>query len=226
MKKKLLSSIFIIASCIFFSGCTVDNGTEIKTLSDGSTISNNDTGSSVIISKLPFDKMYYNASPVGLESIQLYQISGDYSYSPVVIVTIDKSTLTDKEFYWFNKDSTLTVDCDYSSSKNDIDSQSLSLISSYYNDIDIVFIFSDYSNEYKYDFLDMQVDAMISIKQDDTYKYISKDGDSDQLNKTNTYSCYVNDTTSDVSSDVLDSSCMSSEESEMYVDGVNKLVSQ
>lgn len=190
MKKKFY--LFILLFTIIISGCS-RNSSEYPS-----------TGINMTLKDLPSD-MKLNDSKLTLKDISLYQSYYNYEWYVYATITLDISDLTEQEKHWIDKDATETFDSDkiinpdiyLTCEDNLIDSDSMAKYG--YADIDDcrIFFFGK-STTYKNDFKNSEINASISIQQDETYKSTSKDGKEYSLNKYNDYSYKMKDIVKDI----------------------------
>lgn len=204
MKKKIIGMILLLIFSL--SGCSGESGKE---------------GIMATIEEIPYDNLQYNGDTLTLEDVEVYQeiSSSGYGYYPTVIVILDKSSLSDENFYWMNENRDIDVTCYLDEGKNKIDFGRMTRIKSYYNDSKLVYIFTEFE-EYKYDFIDTKIIVSIDLTQEEEYDYKKDDGTTSKLNKVNRYNCYVNASYSDIKKDVKELSELSEEEKKMYQEGL------
>jgi len=189
-------------------------------------LENIDKGIEENIKELPYDGIQYNGETLKLESIDVYteKSSSGFGYYPYVIVTLDKTGLSEESFYWMNKENEIDVACYYTSEENEADFLRMPLLKAYYNDTQLVYIFDDYDNEYKHDFSDIELTISIDLTQEEKYKYKTDDGDEVESNKVNKYTCYVNSGSSEIETKVKDISELSEEQEMMRQQGMQEVI--
>lgn len=209
----------LLCACVFLLG--VGTGCSSKT-----QLENIDKGIEETIKELPYDNIKYNGEALKLESIDVYteKSSSGFGYYPYVIVTLDKTGLSEESFYWMNKENEIDVTCYYTSEENEVDFSRMPLLKAYYNDTQLVYIFDDYNNEYKHDFSDIELTISIDLTQEEKYEYKTDEGDETESNKVNKYTCYVNSGLSEVESKVKDISELSEEQEMMRQQGMQEVI--
>lgn len=214
MKKRMILSVFILFA-FMITGCSTNVQQESA-----------NRGLEVDIKNLPFDDMQYNAEKMKLENVAIYteKSSSGFGYYPYVIVTIDKTGLSEENFYWMIKEKDIDVTCYYTSEENEVDFSRMPLLKSYYNDTQLVYIFDDYNNEYKHDFSDIELDVVLNLTQEEKYEYKNDEGDITDLNKVNSYTCRINSDYSEIKCEVNDISNLNEEQEEMRQQGLQEVI--
>lgn len=209
----------LLCACVLLLG--VGAGCSSKT-----QLENIDKGVDKNIKELPCDNIQYNGETLKLESIDVYteKNSSGFGYYPYVIVTFDKTGLSEESFYWMNEENDINVTCYYTSEENEVDFLRMPLLKAYYNDTQLVYMFDDYNNKYKHDFSDIELKVSINLTQEEKYKYKTDEGDVIEKNKVNKYTCYVNSDLSEVGSKVKDISELSEEQEKMRQQGMQEVM--
>lgn len=219
MKKNKYYKIFIGIALILMAALCAYRALSYKLIKRNAE----DKGIESIIDKLPFNELKINDEIFSLKNISTYQEKGEsgYGYFPCVIAVFDLSNLSKQCLYWINKDDAMSVSCYITSKSNNVDFKPIPLLKAYYDAEELVYIFNDYTEEYKHDFSDAEWTVCVDIEQDDTYKFKRKNGTTGALNKTNKYTVYINQN-SGIKSAVQDISKISETEAEMRNNGLNE----
>ena len=98
------------------------------------------------------------------------------------------------------------------------------LLKSYYNDTQLVYMFNDYNDEYKYDFSDIELTLSLDLTQEEKYKYENTEGEITDRNKVNAYTCRINSGLSEIESKVKDISELNEEQESMRQQGMKEVI--
>lgn len=209
----------LLCACVLLLG--IATGCSSKT-----QLENVDKGVEEDIEKLPYDNIQYNGETLKLESVDVYKekSSSGFGYYPYVVVTLDKTGLSEECFYWLIEEKDIDVTCYYTSEKNEVDFSRMPLLKSYYNDTQLVYMFNDYNNEYKHDFSDIELTLSLDLTQEEKYKYENDEGEITDLNKVNAYTCRINSGLSEIESEVKDISELNEEQESMRQQGMQEVI--
>lgn len=206
MKKRIFGVFFLLM--LILTGCSTEPI---------------DKGIDATIEKIPYDNLQYNGETFTLENIRMYQEkdSSGYGYYATVVITFDKTSLSDENFYWLIENRDIDVSCYLDEGKNNIDFKSLSKLKSYYNDEKLVYIFTDFEKR-KYDFEGTEISLYINLIQEEEYSYRKDDGTTGTLNKENKYRYYIFDDSDEKKIEINDISELSEEEEKMRQKGLKE----
>lgn len=207
--KKPMMLLLAVAVCFGAVACgdSTDKKETIYDNEDGNSIFELESGTDVLIEKLPYEKITYHGSTFSVSGVQLFQGKTEHGYVPVVILDFNIDDLSEDEIYWLEKDFStdfsggFNVYVTVSDKKNNIDDDRMYLMGDEFNKEHQYIIFQTY-DEYRYNLYDMSVDVVIRTEQDETYMY-DEEGREKAKNKLNEYSFTVNGD-GGISEEVLD----------------------
>lgn len=203
----MIKRIGIVVCCLLLVGCgqydsSVGYSDSPIIENDGTEVKESERGIEKTVKSIPYSGINYNEETITLSSVDIYSTKEGYEYFPYAVINFDFSKLSSDSLYWLmKKDAYQVIDTfDLSvyltSLKNNIRHDSMRKIYSKYDSNSALFIYGFLEGN-KYDFEDMQVSMTLKIKQDETYFYHTEDDkyglNASQLNKTNEYRWYIND---------------------------------
>ncbi len=207
--KKILKIIMALMCCIALVGCGENRAESMQKevqkkqidVGDGAKISYESEGrTDVNVDKIPYEKIKYNDEEFSLKSVKLFSERSEsgHGYIPFVLVQYDLNSLTEDSLYWITKDfdsdellKTLGTHIYISSKNNNLTHERMEKTAQKNDSGIITYVFA-LKEEYKNDFLDMEISLHTDVEQDEKYKHKNSNGEISEINKTISYTWYIN----------------------------------
>ena len=171
MLKKCL--IVGLSTLLLVTGCSGNNTSKsVMEETETAYVTTFENGSKTYsIKSLPFNEISYGDSAFGLKSANFYRSPSDYGYYVFATVELDLSSLSENDIHWLFEDygeigSDFTVSAYVTSEKNDLDSKRMTIYKTVYDNEKCLIVFG-LTDEYRYDFSDVDFSISINMNEDD-----------------------------------------------------------
>ena len=180
MKKGIL---FFLALAVLLAGCS--SPVQWSETDDGTQVMESDRGNTYFYDKWPFD-MAIDGMTFTLMDVQFFQKKIDHGYYVSAYVVLDVSSFDDDTLYWIEKDSLIDVSVYVTSEDNGLDFSGMRTVLDEYAGGKRAMIF-EIPDESRYSFEGATYTLVVTADQSETYEYTNDEGETHDLNKTDTW---------------------------------------
>lgn len=180
-----MKRIVMYATCfvlvIFLFGCASTPKSTVEVDNQGNEVTTSDSGMSVTLAQLPYT-MQYNDLEIPFVSAEVYMGYGDdhgkTTYLPYLVLTFDRSSLSDDDIYWLTQDDTFDTEGTITDEANGLERKDMMIIRTFYDEAHLYRVLTmiglSYDTYYS-NFADIPIQISIAIKQDKTVEIPSRE---------------------------------------------------